>query len=107
MKSKTTLLAVLMISIALFVSACGGAAATPTQEAASTQAPAADSSVIIAEGRIEPIRYANIAFTASGTISEVLVEEGQTVKQGDPVWAANRIRTMLPRSSNWPALRKL
>ncbi|HET9910988.1 MAG TPA: HlyD family efflux transporter periplasmic adaptor subunit [Anaerolineales bacterium] len=84
MKSKITLLAVLMTVVMLFVSACGGSA-TPTQEAASTQAPAADPSVIIAEGRLEPIRYAEIAFTASGTISEVLVEEGQAVKKGDPL----------------------
>jgi multidrug resistance efflux pump len=85
MKSKITLLAVLMTVVTLFVSACGGSAATPTQESASTQAPAVDASVIIAEGRLEPIRYAEIAFTASGTISEVLVKEGQTVKKGDPL----------------------
>ncbi len=85
MNSKITLLAVLMAIVTLFVSACGGSAATPTQEAASTQAPVVDSSVIIAEGRLEPIRYAEIAFTASGTISEVLVEEGQAVKKGDPL----------------------
>jgi HlyD family secretion protein len=42
-------------------------------------------STIIAEGRVEPVRYAEIAFTASGVISEVLVEEGQAVKQGEPL----------------------
>jgi multidrug resistance efflux pump len=40
---------------------------------------------IIAEGRVEPIRYAEIAFNTSGVISEVLVEEGQTVKRGQPL----------------------
>jgi multidrug resistance efflux pump len=84
MKSKTIVLTVSMTVVVLLVSACGGAA-TPTQGPASTQAPATDSSVIIAEGRLEPIRYADIAFTANGTISEVLVEEGQTVKKGDPL----------------------
>src|SRR5262245_54255544 len=40
-------------------------------------------STIIAEGRLEPIRYAEIAFEASGAVSAVLVEEGQPVNQGD------------------------
>jgi HlyD family secretion protein len=40
---------------------------------------------IIAEGRLEPVRYAEIAFNASGVISNVLVEEGQAVKKGDPL----------------------
>jgi multidrug resistance efflux pump len=34
---------------------------------------------------VEPIRYAEIAFTASGVVSEVPVEEGQAVKKGDPL----------------------
>jgi multidrug resistance efflux pump len=38
---------------------------------------------IVAEGRLEPIRYAEIAFTASGRISEILVQEGQIVRKGD------------------------
>jgi membrane fusion protein (multidrug efflux system) len=40
-------------------------------------------STIIAEGRVEPLRDAEIAFTAGGLVSEVLVKEGQTVKKGD------------------------
>ena len=43
----------------------------------------ASDSTIIAEGRLEPIRYAEIAFTASGRISNILVEEGQTVTAGE------------------------
>jgi len=84
MNSKVTLLMVLMTIAVLLVSACGSPA-TPTPEAAATPPPAAGPSVIIAEGRVEPIRYAELAFTASGVISEVLVEEGQAVKKGDPL----------------------
>lgn len=40
-------------------------------------------SAIIAEGRVEPVDYAEIAFTGSGLVSEVLVEEGQPVKKGE------------------------
>ena len=73
---------ILLLSLSLFLAACSsaGAAATPTAEAIPTVI--ADST-IIAEGRIEPVHYADIAFTASGRISEILVEEGQEVKRGD------------------------
>ena len=68
--------------LALTIAACGTAPATPQ----ATQIPIviADDT-IIAEGRVEPIQYAEIAFNASGSISEVLVKEGQTVKEGDPL----------------------
>jgi multidrug resistance efflux pump len=46
-------------------------------------APTIAESAIIAEGRVEPIHYAEIAFTASGRISTILVEEGQTVQAGE------------------------
>lgn len=40
---------------------------------------------IIAEGRVEPIRYAEIAFSTSGMAGEVMVKEGQSVKEGQPL----------------------
>jgi multidrug resistance efflux pump len=67
--------------LSLLITACGaGGAATPTAEAAAT---VITDSAIIAEGRLEPVRFAEIAFTASGRISNILVEEGQTVQPGD------------------------
>ena len=72
---------VILIGLSLLLAACSaGSAATPTGEAAPTFV--ADST-IIAEGRLEPVHYAEIAFTASGRISDILVQEGQTVKKGD------------------------
>lgn len=73
----------IFIGLALFVSACGAA---PTESAEATQIPIviADDT-IIAEGRVEPIHYAEIAFNASGAVSEVLVKEGQAVKKGEPI----------------------
>ena len=81
MKQKTFIALVLL---GLLVSACsaGRAAATATPEAIPTVI--ADST-IIAEGRVEPLRDAEIAFNASGVVSEVLVEEGETVKKGQPL----------------------
>ncbi len=79
MKQK---LLILLVGMSLLFTACStpGNAATGTPEAIPTVI--ADST-IIAEGRLEPIRSAEIAFNASGVVSEVPVEEGQAVKQGD------------------------
>jgi multidrug resistance efflux pump len=81
MKQKT-FIALMLFS--LLVSACsaGGQAATATPEAIPTVL--ADST-IIAEGRLEPMRDAEIAFNASGVVSDVLVQEGETVKKGQPL----------------------
>ncbi|RPJ22103.1 MAG: biotin/lipoyl-binding protein, partial [Chloroflexi bacterium] len=84
MKTKIISLSIFMLVAVLLLSACGNAA-TPTQEPVTTPAPVVDSSVIIAEGRLEPVRYAEIAFNASGVVSEVLVQEGQAVKKGEPL----------------------
>src|SRR5436190_23648287 len=76
-------LLIALISLGLLLSACSaGAAATPTPEAIPTVI--ADST-IIAEGRVEPIRDAEIAFTASGVVSEVLAQEGEAVKKSQPL----------------------
>ena len=81
MKNKNL---VLLLVLSLFFSACStsGNAATATPAAIPTVL--ADDT-IIAEGRVEPIQYAEIAFNASGVVSEVVVQEGQPVKKGEPV----------------------
>jgi multidrug resistance efflux pump len=72
---------IVLIALSLLLAACSaGSAATPT---AAPAEPVVADSAIIAEGRLEPVRYAEIAFTASGRISEILVDEGQTVHKGD------------------------
>jgi multidrug resistance efflux pump len=76
---KTKLLPIIIAVSLLFV-ACSSPAVQPT-EAAAIPPVVADTS-IMAEGRLEPVRFAEIAFTASGVISEVLVQEGEAVKKG-------------------------
>ncbi len=73
---------VLFAILSLFFAACAstGKAATATPETIPTVQ--ADET-IIAEGRVEPVQYAEIAFTASGMVSDVLVKEGQSVKKGE------------------------
>ena len=70
-----------LIFLALTMAACG-TAPTATVEATPVPTVIADDT-IISEGRVEPIQSAEIAFTASGAISEVPVVVGQPVKKGD------------------------
>lgn len=76
--SKISLLAI----FGLILAACGSG--TPTPDATAIPTVLADTA-IITEGRLEPIRYTEIASNASGLISEVLVKEGDTVDAGQVV----------------------
>jgi len=80
MKTK---LVPLIIFTSLLFAACSSSRAQPT-EGAAIPTVSADTS-IIAEGRLEPVQFAEIAFTASGVVSEVLVQEGELVKKGQPL----------------------
>ncbi len=79
--NKRFLYAIVLLSLAMLVSACGSAANAPATPETLPTVVADDA--IIAEGRLEPIHYAEIAFSAGGTVSEVMVKEGQEVKKGD------------------------
>jgi multidrug resistance efflux pump len=79
---KAKLLSLIILTSLLFA-ACSPSGAEPT-EAAAIEPVIADTS-IMSEGRLEPVRFAEIAFTASGVISEVLVQEGESVKKGQPI----------------------
>ena len=75
------------LSLIILASIVLGACASPAAgqpEPTSIPIVVADAT-IIAEGRLEPIHFAEIAFTASGVVSEVLVTEGQQVREGQPL----------------------
>jgi multidrug resistance efflux pump len=73
-----------LMGISLLLAACspGASPAATTPEAIPLVK--ADTA-IIAEGRLEPVHYAEIAFSTSGMISEVLIKEGEQVKKGQPL----------------------
>ena len=73
----------LFILASLLFAACS-TAGTPPTEATPIPTVIADEA-LIAEGRVEPVRYAEIAFNASGAVSEVLVNEGEQVSKGQPL----------------------
>ncbi|HSL31765.1 MAG TPA: efflux RND transporter periplasmic adaptor subunit [Anaerolineales bacterium] len=74
-------LVITLLLITLFATACSASAATETSPQVLPTVTA--DSAILAEGRLEPVHAAEIAFTASGMVSEVLVQEGQPVKKGE------------------------
>jgi multidrug resistance efflux pump len=73
----------LFILAGLLFAACSPAG-TPATEATAIPTVIADEA-LIAEGRVEPVRFAEIAFNASGAVGEVLVSEGEQVKKGQPL----------------------
>jgi HlyD family secretion protein len=78
MKKNILCFVTLIVTLALFLSACGNQpTATPTQVAAVSP------DQVVAEGRLEPIHGANLFFQARGVVEEVLVNEGDAVKMGD------------------------
>ncbi len=77
MKKLLILSALSLFSILL--SACASPAA-----AEELPAPLADvENVVIAEGRLEPIEYTNIAFSTNGVVDNVLIAEGQDIAAGE------------------------
>jgi len=72
---------VLFAILSLLFAGCSSSGNTATATPDSLPAIPTDDT-IIAEGRVEPISYAEIAFNASGVVSEVPVKEGESVKKG-------------------------
>src|SRR4051812_38193324 len=57
----------------------GSASTTPTPV---PQTPVKESGNVVSEGTVVPIRWAELSYNAGGTVSDVLVTEGVTVKAG-------------------------
>src|SRR5512141_2675889 len=73
-----------LMAISLLFTACSPAGKAGSATPAAIPIVKADTT-IIAEGRLEPIRSAEIAFNSGGVVSDVLVEEGQAVRKGEPL----------------------
>jgi multidrug resistance efflux pump len=78
---KRLKLIVYFFVLALLVAACGGA---PAAGSAPVSTVVADN-VVIAEGRLEPIHFTQLALNAGGLVSEVFVVEGDQVAAGDVI----------------------
>ena len=74
----------IVIFAGLLLAACGAAGGEGA--APSTPIPTVVAEdVIVAEGRLEPVHYVDIAFNANGTVSDVLVSEGEQVTAGQVI----------------------
>lgn len=71
-----------LILLGLLTAACG--APTPTAEATPIPTVEADET-ILAEGKLEPITFTEISLNTSGLVSDVAVEEGDSVSAGDVI----------------------
>lgn len=78
MKQKFVLVVLALTALCLLVIACGGAP-TPTPTPAVSIAEAA----VTAKGEVVPEKFARLAFTVGGTVSQIPVQEGQQVKAGN------------------------
>ncbi len=83
MKHRIIALGLLAIITALSASGCGAAPAAPQPTAAASPTPAA--SGITAEGRLEPVRFAELALAADGSVSELLIQEGDSLQAGQVI----------------------
>jgi HlyD family secretion protein len=81
--NKRLIIFLLLLSTTL--AACGGAPAAATPAAAATLAPVKDTAGTSAEGKLEPVQFANLSFATGGEVAEVLVKEGDVVKAGDVI----------------------
>ncbi len=69
---------VISVLTVLTVAGCGGAPTAPATPTTSAKAVKASSS-IVAEGKVVPVKFANLGMTTGGIAAEVLVKEGDHV----------------------------
>lgn len=71
---------------ALVMTGCGGQAPSVATQAPGGEIPAVKAeNSLIAEGRVAPARDASLSFTTGGVVGQVLVAEGETVAEGQPL----------------------
>ena len=79
MKPRLLLLICLTVLLAFTLSACQASQGTPAPVSAAAPAAA------IAQARIEPQAYVDLAFSVPGRVAEVLVKEGDPLSAGQPI----------------------
>ena len=84
MRKEHLVVGLLMLAVVGLLTGCGGAEAADAE--AATEVPVVDQAAdnkVVAEAVIEPDRSGELNFDAAGDVVEVLVEEGDTVSEGD------------------------
>ena len=104
-KSFSLMMIITLIIATLLLTACGAGAAT--KAAPQTIPTVKADNIIISEGRVEPIHYAQIALNASGLVSEVLSKEGDEVKSGQVIAKIQNSEAQTLETAQANALQKL
>jgi multidrug resistance efflux pump len=94
----------ILVGVSLLLAACSPTAATPTPQPIATVK--ADD-VVVAEGRVEPIRFTKLALNANGLVSDVLAKEGDPVKAGDVIARLENTQAKTLQSAKADALASL
>ncbi|HET6847202.1 MAG TPA: efflux RND transporter periplasmic adaptor subunit [Anaerolineales bacterium] len=91
--------------LAILLTSCSATpASTPTPQVETTaSAPA----MIVAEGRLEPIRFAELALNTSGLVSEVLRKEGDSVQAGEVIARLENAQARSLESAKADALQRI
>jgi HlyD family secretion protein len=82
---RKSLLALLLASTLLMLSACAQAAQPEPQTAPTSVPPVFAEAAVIAEGKVVPASNVSLNFELSGTLAELLVAEGDSVLAGQPL----------------------
>lgn len=99
-------LIILVFFVAASLSACS--ISTQVSDKPSDTLPAtSDSSEIIAEGHLEPIRYINLAFNTNGLVTEVSSAEGDQVEAGQIIARLENPQAKTLESARVDALQEL
>jgi len=96
----------LLLALGLIISGCAPAEPTPAG-AEEPLAPGTEADSVIAEGRVEPVRYAEIALSASGLVSKVLLQEDDEVNAGDLIAQLEASQTLSLEDAQANALTEL
>jgi multidrug efflux pump subunit AcrA (membrane-fusion protein) len=105
MKNRTLSAFMTIVAVSLMLAACSTAAPATSTPAPIATVKAAD--IVVAEGRLEPIRFTKLALNANGLVSEVLAKEGDAVKPGDVIARLENSQAKTLKSAQADALQTL
>lgn len=76
---------ILLVATAVLLSACSATGRRPSDATPTTIPPVSAGGEVVAEGRLEPVRFTQLALNSSGLVSEVLNKEGAQVEAGQVI----------------------
>jgi multidrug resistance efflux pump len=85
MQSKLIIATVLLLLVGLLLAACGSLVPSANQAAPTPLPVVIADTQVVAEGRLVPHQFVNLAFKTGGQVAEVLVAEGEAVDSGQVI----------------------